>query len=56
MRSEKLKMLAGEPYDASDAQLTAERARARALCQQLSRLPPGANEEAARESRSGRAP
>lgn len=48
MRSEKLKMLAGEPYDASDAQLTAERARARALCQQLNRLPPGANEEAAR--------
>jgi maltose O-acetyltransferase len=47
MRSEKLKMLAGEPYDASDAQLTEERARARVLCEQLNHLPTGANAEVA---------
>ncbi len=32
MISERDKMLAGEPYDASDAQLVADRARARDLC------------------------
>jgi maltose O-acetyltransferase len=33
MRSERQKMLAGEPYDPGDPQLTAARARARDLCQ-----------------------
>ena len=33
-------MLAGEPYDASDPQLVAERLRARELCQALNALPP----------------
>lgn len=39
MRSEKDKMLAGDPYRASDAELVAARLRARKLCQQLSALP-----------------
>lgn len=39
MVSEKEKMLAGEPYNASDPTLVAERLRARALCQKLSLLP-----------------
>jgi maltose O-acetyltransferase len=42
MRTEKEKMLAGEPYNASDAQLVAERLRARELCQQLNNLASGA--------------
>lgn len=37
--------MAGAPYDASDALLTAEREQARSLCQQLSALPPSAPEE-----------
>lgn len=40
MRSQKDRMLAGEPYDASDPQLVADRVRARALCQALNALPP----------------
>lgn len=35
MRSEREKMLAGEPYEAMDPELVAARARARALCTQL---------------------
>jgi maltose O-acetyltransferase len=35
MKTEKEKMLAGELYDASDAQLSAERRRARGLCEAL---------------------
>jgi len=35
MRTEKEKMLAGEPYDPLDPQLDAERRRARALCKRL---------------------
>jgi maltose O-acetyltransferase len=35
MRSERDKMLAGEPYDPFDAELVARRARARDLCQAL---------------------
>jgi maltose O-acetyltransferase len=35
MRSERDKMLAGEPYDPFDAELVARRARARDLCQTL---------------------
>lgn len=38
MKTEKDKMLAGEPYDASDPGLVAERLRARALCQALNAL------------------
>lgn len=48
-RSEKEKMLAGEAYDASDVQLTAERLQARTLSQQLNALPPSAPEEQRRE-------
>ncbi len=44
MRSEKEKMLAGEPYHAADPQLVAERLRARELCRQLSLLAPAAAE------------
>jgi maltose O-acetyltransferase len=40
MRTEKEKMLAGEPYNASDPELVAERLRARELCQQLGALSP----------------
>ena len=39
MTSEKTKMLAGQMYDASDAQLTADRHKAYSLCQQLMALP-----------------
>jgi maltose O-acetyltransferase len=35
MKTEKEKMLAGEPYDPTDAQLSAERRRARSLCKAL---------------------
>lgn len=38
MRTEMEKMLAGEAYDTMDPELTAERAKARALCQQLNSL------------------
>ena len=41
MHSEKQKMLAGEPYDASDPELKFEREQARALCQRLNALAPG---------------
>ncbi len=41
MRSEKSKMLAGEPYDASDAELRAERDRAHSLCRRLSAVGDG---------------
>jgi maltose O-acetyltransferase len=40
MRSEKQKMLAGEFYDATDPELTAERHRTRALCRALDSLDP----------------
>lgn len=46
-RSEREKMLAGEPYRASDPDLVAGRLRARALCQQLNALPPADREGAA---------
>lgn len=39
MQTEKQKMLAGQLYQASDAQLVAERLHARGLCQQLNTLP-----------------
>lgn len=39
-RSEREKMLAGEPYRAGDAELVAARHKARRLCQQLNALPP----------------
>lgn len=42
IRSEKQKMLAGELYDPSDAELSAERRHARALCQELNALDPEA--------------
>lgn len=38
-RTEKQKMLAGEPYEANDPQLVAERERARGLSQRLNALP-----------------
>lgn len=44
MQTEKVKMLAGEAYDASDAELVAERLRARELCRQLNSLSPHAPE------------
>ena len=47
MRSEKDRMLAGEPYDASDPQLVAERKRARELCLALNALPPAFDTERA---------
>jgi maltose O-acetyltransferase len=40
-------MLAGEPYDAGDPELVAERARAHALCQRLGTLPVDALDERA---------
>jgi len=43
MPSEKEKMLRGELYDASDAQLVGERKRARTLCQRLNTLTPDAS-------------
>ena len=39
MPTQKEKMLAGELYDGSDAELVAERLRARELCQALAELP-----------------
>lgn len=39
MDTEKRKMLAGEPYDAQDPQLVAERLHARMLCGKLAQLP-----------------
>jgi len=42
IRSEKQKMLAGELYDPGDAELAAERRRARALCHELNALNPEA--------------
>ena len=39
MTTEKQKMLAGEMYDAADAELTADRRRARDLCHRLNTLP-----------------
>jgi maltose O-acetyltransferase len=44
MRTEKEKMLAGEPYNALDAELVGERLRARELCQQLNVLSPHASQ------------
>lgn len=41
MPSEREKMLAGEPYDPQDAELTAARARARELCRALNASGPG---------------
>lgn len=43
--SEKQKMLAGEWYDSKDAQLCAERLRARTLCQRLNALDPAQAED-----------
>jgi maltose O-acetyltransferase len=45
MRSEKLKMLAGELYDPMDAELVADRLRARERCRQLNLLPVGASDD-----------
>lgn len=42
MATEREKMLAGELYDPSDAELVAARLRARQLCQSLAVLPPDA--------------
>lgn len=39
MKTERDKMLAGEPYDPGDADLRAGRARARSLCQRFNALP-----------------
>jgi maltose O-acetyltransferase len=39
-RTEREKMLAGELYDAQDAELVAARERARSLCAQIQALPP----------------
>ena len=41
MRSEKEKMLAGEPYDARDPALADERTRASRLCRRLAGVDPG---------------
>lgn len=40
-RSEKHKMIRGEPYDPSDPELVADRVRARELLQRLNACPPG---------------
>ena len=48
MRSERLKMLAGEPYDPMDPELVAARERARDLCRALNATP-----EADRDRRRG---
>jgi hypothetical protein len=48
MRSERDKMLAGEPYDPFDPELVARRARARDLCQALN-----ATAESEAEARRG---
>ena len=40
MKTEKVKMLSGEPYDSSDPQLKSERLRARELCHWLNSLSP----------------
>ena len=48
MRTEKEKMVSGEFYDPSDAELMQERIRARELCLRLNHAPPG-NAELCRE-------
>ena len=48
MSSEKSKMLAGQLYDASDAELVKDRHRAHALCRELNALPVDAAAEHAR--------
>jgi maltose O-acetyltransferase len=48
MKTEKEKMLAGELYNASDPQLTAESIRAKLLCQQLNATPADQPAERAR--------
>lgn len=48
MRSEKDKMLSGEPYDPLDPQLCAERRRARLLCKALNDTRDDQQEERAR--------
>lgn len=48
MRSERDRMLAGEPYNGFDPALVALRNRARGLCQRLALLPP--DDDAAREA------
>jgi maltose O-acetyltransferase len=51
MRTEKQKMLAGEPYDAFDAVLLAERRQAQALCREINALETAAlNEQDARSA------
>jgi maltose O-acetyltransferase len=45
MRTEKEKMLAGEPYYASDPVLLAERRRAQALCREINALEIGSRHE-----------
>ena len=40
MKTEKEKMLSGEPYDCSDPQLVRDRLRARELCYRLNSLSP----------------
>jgi maltose O-acetyltransferase len=45
MRTEKQKMISGEPYNAMDPQLVAERLQARKLTQQLNHLPVDSPEE-----------
>lgn len=48
MPTEKEKMLAGELYDPGDPELKSDRARARAICQRLNSLSPGATQAKAR--------
>ena len=50
--TEKEKMLAGELYDAQDAQLTAERLRAQVLVQALNAVPADQSAERARRLRA----
>ncbi len=45
MNSEKSRMLAGELYDAGDAELVTDRRRAHMLCHELNRLGPDATDE-----------
>ncbi|MDO9357487.1 MAG: sugar O-acetyltransferase [Polaromonas sp.] len=49
VKNEKQRMLAGEPYLATDPQLSAERQQARGLCQQLMLLPADAPDGQRRE-------
>ena len=57
MSTEKSRMLAGELYDPNDAQLSAERARARSLCHELNSTDPtdGARRDALLTALLGRA-